>query len=132
MKDYSQKEIANLIDYLIAEHYLIPSEGQYPLLSVSEQGILVLMGNQEVYRKQAPVKQLVADDELFEKMRSLRSQIAQEKNLPPYVIFSDKTLTELAEKQPQTSIEFLQIKGVGKSKLDNYGEQFLTLLKKEN
>lgn len=132
MKDYSQKEIANLIDYLIAEHYLIPSEGQYPLLSVSEQGILVLMGKQEVYRKQAPVKQLVADDELFEKMRSLRSQIAQEKNLPPYVIFSDKTLTELAEKLPQTSIEFLQIKGVGKSKLDNYGEQFLTLLKKEN
>ncbi|MGX7205827.1 DNA helicase RecQ [Enterococcus pingfangensis] len=131
MKEYSQKEVASLIDYLTAEHYLVPSEGQYPLLSVSEQGVLVLLGKQEVYRKQAPVKQLVADDELFEKMRSLRSQLAQEKNLPPYVIFSDKTLTELAEKQPQTSLEFLQIKGVGKSKLDNYGEQFLALLKKE-
>lgn len=132
MKEYSQKEVSSLIDYLTAEHYLVPSEGQYPLLSVSEQGISVLLGKQEVYRKQAPVKQLVADDELFEKMRSLRSQLAQEKNLPPYVIFSDKTLTELAEKQPQTSLEFLQIKGVGKSKLDNYGEQFLALLKKEN
>lgn len=77
------------------------------------------------------MKQLVADDELFEKLRSLRSQLAQEKNLPPYVIFSDKTLTELAEKQPQTSLEFLQIKGVGKSKLDNYGEQFLMLLKRK-
>lgn len=132
MKEYSQKEVSGLIDYLTAEHYLVPSEGQYPLLSVSEQGISVLLGKQEVYRKQAPVKQLVADDELFEKMRSLRSQLAQEKNLPPYVIFSDKTLTELAEKQPQTSLEFLQIKGVGKSKLDNYGEQFLALLKKEN
>lgn len=132
MKEYSQKEVSSLIDYLTAEHYLVPSEGQYPLLSVSEQGISVLLGKQEVYRKQAPVRQLVADDELFEKMRSLRSQLAQEKNLPPYVIFSDKTLTELAEKQPQTSLEFLQIKGVGKSKLDNYGEQFLSLLKKEN
>lgn len=132
MNEYSQKEVSGLIDYLTAEHYLVPSEGQYPLLSVSEQGISVLLGKQEVYRKQAPVKQLVADDELFEKMRSLRSQLAQEKNLPPYVIFSDKTLTELAEKQPQTSLEFLQIKGVGKSKLDNYGEQFLVLLKKEN
>lgn len=130
MKEYSQKEVSSLIDYLTAEHYLVPSEGQYPLLSVSEQGVSVLLGKQEVYRKQAPVKQLVADDELFEKMRSLRSQLAQEKNLPPYVIFSDKTLTELAEKQPQTSLEFLQIKGVGKSKLDNYGEQFLALLKK--
>lgn len=132
MKEHSQKEVANLIDYLTAEQYLVPSKGQYPLLSVSEQGISVLLGKKEVYRKQAPVKQLVADDELFEKLRSLRSQLAQEKNLPPYVIFSDKTLTELAEKQPQTSLEFLQIKGVGKSKLDNYGEQFLTLLKKEN
>ncbi|MGG5369185.1 DNA helicase RecQ [Enterococcus sp. AZ196] len=132
MKDHSQKEVANLIDYLTAERYLIPSEGQYPVLTVSEQGISVLLGKQEVYRKQAPVKQLVADNELFEKMRTLRSQLAQEKNLPPYVIFSDKTLTEFAEKQPQTSLEFLQIKGVGKSKLDNYGDQFLALLKKEN
>lgn len=132
MKEYSQKEVSGLIDYLTAEHYLVPSEGQYPLLTVSEQGISVLLGKQEVYRKQAPVKQLVADDALFEEMRSLRSQLAQEKNLPPYVIFSDKTLMELAEKQPQTSLEFLQIKGVGKSKLDNYGEQFLALLKKEN
>ena len=132
MKEYSQKEVSGLIDYLTAEHYLVPSEGQYPLLTVSEQGISVLLGKQEVYRKQAPVKQLVADDALFEELRSLRSQLAQEKNLPPYVIFSDKTLMELAEKQPQTSLEFLQIKGVGKSKLDNYGEQFLALLKKEN
>lgn len=132
MKEYSQKEVSGLIDYLTAEHYLVPSEGQYPLLTVSEQGISVLLGKQEVYRKQAPVKQLVADDALFEELRSLRSQLAQEKTLPPYVIFSDKTLMELAEKQPQTSLEFLQIKGVGKSKLDNYGEQFLALLKKEN
>ncbi|WP_251867941.1 DNA helicase RecQ [Enterococcus malodoratus] len=132
MKDQSQKDVSNLIDYLTAERYLVPTEGQYPLLTVSEQGIAVLLGKQEVYRKQAPVKQLVADDELFEKMRSLRSQLAQEKNLPPYVIFSDKTLTELAEKQPQTSLEFLQIKGVGKSKLDNYGDQFLALLKKDD
>lgn len=132
MKEHSQKEITNLIDYLIAEHYLNPSEGQFPLLSVSEQGILVLMGKKKVARKQAPVKQIVADDELFEKLRSLRSKLAQDKNLPPYVIFSDKTLKEFAEKQPQTSLEFLQIKGVGKSKLDNYGEQFLRLLKRTN
>ncbi|MDT2738025.1 DNA helicase RecQ [Enterococcus pseudoavium] len=131
MKEQSQKEVANLIDYLTAEHFLVPSEGQYPLLSVSDQGVLVLLGKQKVYRKQAPVKKLVADDALFEELRNLRSQLEQEKNLPPYVIFSDKTLTELAEKQPQTSLEFLKIKGVGKSKLDNYGEQFLALLKSE-
>ncbi|MGM0166511.1 ATP-dependent DNA helicase RecQ [Enterococcus sp. AZ135] len=132
MKEKSQKDVSNLIDYLTAERYLVPSEGQYPVLTISDQGISVLLGKQEVYRKQAPVKQLVADDALFEKLRSLRSQLAQEKNLPPYLIFSDKTLTELAEKQPQTSLDFLQIKGVGKNKLDNYGEQFLALLKNDD
>lgn len=48
MKEHSQKEVANLIDYLTAEQYLIPSKGQYPLLSVSEQGISVLLGKRSL------------------------------------------------------------------------------------
>lgn len=132
MNDWTQKEVVQLIDYLTAEQYLTPSEGQYPLLSISPEGIDVLLGKRKVYRKQAAVKQLVIDNELFEELRALRLSLAQEQNLPPYIIFSDKTLQELAEKQPQTSLEFLQIKGVGQNKLDKYGEQFLTILQKEN
>lgn len=131
MKEWTQKEVTQLIDYLTAEQYLLPSEGQYPLLSISPEGIDVLLGKRQVFRKQATVKQLVVDDALFEKLRALRLTLAQEQNMPPYIIFSDKTLQELAEKQPQTSLEFLQIKGVGQNKLDKYGEQFLAVLKKE-
>lgn len=130
MKDWTQKEVTQLIDYLTAEHYLLPSEGQYPLLSLSSEGVEVLLGKRKVFRKQATVKQLVVDDDLFEELRALRLELAQEQQLPPYVIFSDKTLRELAEKQPQTSLEFLQIKGVGQNKLEKYGERFLALLQK--
>ncbi|MGO2685361.1 MAG: HRDC domain-containing protein, partial [Enterococcus italicus] len=48
--------------------------------------------------------------------------------LPPYVIFSDKTLQEMAQKQPTTTLELLQIKGVGQNKLDKYGTTFLAIL----
>ncbi|QQU18813.1 DNA helicase RecQ [Enterococcus casseliflavus] len=128
MKDWSQKEVTQLIDYLTASGYLLPSEGQYPLLSVTNAGIDVLLGKAKVYRKQTKVKQLVVDDALFDQLRTLRLNLAQEQNLPPYVVFSDKTLRELAEVQPKTPIEFLQIKGVGQNKLDKYGDAFLALL----
>lgn len=131
MKDWTQKDLTGLIDYLTAEGYLTPSEGQFPTLSVSNKGVQVLLGKEKVSRKQNIVKQIVADDELFEKLRTLRLQIAQEQSLPPYIIFSDQTLKELAEKQPQTTLAFLDIKGVGQNKLDKYGEAFLALLKHE-
>lgn len=128
MKDWTQKDVVQLIDYLTAEHYLVPSEGQYPLLSLSTEGVEILLGKRKVYRKQTAVKQLVMDNELFERLRELRLSLAQTQNLPPYVIFSDKTLQELAEKQPKNPLEFLQIKGVGQNKLDKYGEAFLAVL----
>lgn len=129
MRDWSQKEVTQLIDYLTAEGYFTLTEGQFPLLTISPLGINVLLGKKQVTRKQNAVKNLQIDDELFEELRSLRTQLAQEQNLPPYIIFSDKTLQELAEKQPQTSLEMLQIKGVGQSKLDKYGAAFLEILK---
>lgn len=129
MSDWSQKEIVQLIDFLTASELLIPSKGQYPLLSLSQQGVDVLLGKEKVTRKQLVVKQLVQDDQLFNVLREIRSDLADEKNLPPYVIFSDKTLKELVEKQPQTSLEFLQIKGVGQNKLDQYGNIFMEAIK---
>jgi len=131
MKEWSQKEVVSLIDYLTAEQYLTLSKGEFPKLIVSSTGIDVLLGKQKVYRKQTAVKQLADNDELFEKLRGLRLELAQEQNLPPYIIFSDKTLQELAQKKPKTPVEFLQIKGVGQNKLDKYGEQFISLLKGE-
>ncbi|MGO2083054.1 DNA helicase RecQ [Vagococcus sp.] len=129
MKEWTQKEVVQLIDYLTAEQYLVPTQGQYPVLTISPLGIDVLLGKKKVFRKQLVVRQLEVDDKLLLKMKTLRTDLASEQNLPPYVVFSDKTLQEFAEKQPQTPLEFLQIKGVGQNKLDKYGEAFMQLIK---
>ncbi|EOT39297.1 DNA helicase RecQ [Enterococcus dispar] len=130
MKDWSQKDVSQLIDFLTAAGYLTPTEGQFPLLKISNSGKKVLLGQQKVMRKAQVVKKLAPDNELFEKLRQLRLELASKQNLPPYVIFSDKTLYELAEIQPQTTLEMLQIKGVGENKLKKYGAAFLELLQK--
>jgi ATP-dependent DNA helicase RecQ len=65
------------------------------------------------------------DKELFERLRQLRLQIAKEEHLPPYIIFSDKTLHELATNKPQTIEEFGTIYGVGENKQAKYGLSFI-------
>lgn len=126
MKDRTQKEVTQLIDYLTAERYLIPADGQFPLLTVSEKGVAVLLGQQTVYRKEdQKVRKVLVNDELFETLRALRMDLAKEAGVPPYLIFSDSTLKEMCEKLPATTVELLQVKGIGQNKLDKYGAVFL-------
>ena len=130
MKGRTQKEVTQLIDYLTAERYLIPSDGQFPLLSVSTEGVQVLLRERKVFRKEdQKVRKVAVDDALFERLRELRMDMAQEAGVPPYVVFSDSTLKEMCEKLPQTTIQLLQIKGVGQNKLDKYGTAFLEVIK---
>lgn len=130
MKGRTQKEVTQLIDYLTEERYLIPSDGQFPLLSVSTEGVQVLLGERKVFRKEdQKVRKVAVDDALFERLRELRMDMAQEAGVPPYVVFSDSTLKEMCEKLPQTTIQLLQIKGVGQNKLDKYGTAFLEVIK---
>jgi ATP-dependent DNA helicase RecQ len=66
-----------------------------------------------------------ADNKLFIKLRHLRKQIADQENLPPYVIFSDVSLSEMSELMPTNDSQFLSVTGVGHIKLEKYGEYFL-------
>lgn len=68
------------------------------------------------------------DTELFEILRALRFEIAQEQGVPPYVVFGDKTLKEMAAKRPQSKEEMLEVSGVGEVKFDRYGTRFLVAL----
>ena len=68
------------------------------------------------------------DQDTFEKLRAKRMQIAKAQNVPPYIIFHDKTLQEMAEIKPQSIEEFSKITGVGQSKLKKYGKVFLETL----
>jgi Superfamily II DNA helicase len=66
---------------------------------------------------------------LFEKLRALRTKWARKQALPPFMIFSDKTLKDMCVKNPVTEADFLNVSGVGKVKLEQYGESFLNEIK---
>jgi len=66
---------------------------------------------------------------VFERLRQLRKQLADEQRLPPYVIFHDSTLREMALRRPLTRELFAQLPGVGEAKLARYGEQFMAALR---
>ncbi|EOB3359438.1 DNA helicase RecQ [Enterococcus faecium] len=132
MKNQSQKETMQLIEYLISNGYLLTINGEYPVLKVTERGIQVLKGQESVYRKEPKKVQQLSDEEtdtLFEVLRELRTDLASEAGVPPYVVFSDSTLKEMSRVRPSSRLEMLQIKGVGQSKLDKYGEAFLSRIK---
>ncbi|MCH4164529.1 MAG: DNA helicase RecQ [Lentilactobacillus diolivorans] len=130
MKGQSQKKIVELIDYLTAAGYLITDGGQFPILKVAPLGVAVLQGTQQVFRKSAiqATKSLPVNDELFEQLRQLRRQLAEDQGVPPFVIFSDKTLHEMSALMPTNDSEMLAVKGVGESKLAKYGDQFLEII----
>lgn len=71
-----------------------------------------------------------ADETLFEKLRKLRMEIAKEEKVPPYIVFSDKTLTHMCIIKPKTKEEMLSVSGVGEYKFEKYGERFLECIKK--
>ena len=72
-----------------------------------------------------------ADQPLFEALRACRKAIADRLDLPPYVIFHDATLREMAEHRPRTEADLLGINGVGESKLKRYGKAFLEVIDEE-
>ena len=66
---------------------------------------------------------------LFEKLRTLRLEIAREEKVPPYIVFSDKTLAHMCVVKPKTKEEMLGVSGVGEFKFEKYGERFLECVK---
>ena len=73
--------------------------------------------------------QIANDDPLFDQLRALRMKLAQEAGVPPFVVFSDKTLRDMAARMPVTNDDFLEVNGVGLAKLERYGEAFMEEIK---
>jgi ATP-dependent DNA helicase RecQ len=116
------------------------SIGEFKVYRLTEFGVEVMKGLHMIALKKerlavqkADTKRKVTyfddyDVEVYDKLRTLRSEIASEKGIPPYIVFSDKTLKDLSSKQPQNKIEMLEIHGIGEVKFERYGEDFLELL----
>lgn len=124
MKERKLKDISDLILRLSAMQYLDITESQYPVVTLNELSWQVLRGQKKVWQKMVIVKKAKAKGELFEALRSLRKELATKEKLPPYMIFSDATLTQMATDKP-TDLELMKnIRGVGEFKLQNMVRNF--------
>ncbi|WP_342041976.1 DNA helicase RecQ [Bacillus sp. OTU2372] len=130
MKNQGAREVGEFIEFLISQELIAIEQGQFPTIFVAPQGKDVLLGKQQVYRREAvQVKQVSKNDPLFESLREVRKRIAESENVPPFVIFSDAALKDMCAKQPKTSEEFLQVSGVGEHKLQKYGLEFIQAIR---
>jgi hypothetical protein len=135
-RDRPKKHWLRIMDELIAQDALVQSEGEFPVLQFGDQGEALLQGK----RRFSMVQRVAAErsrglekpftaphfnQELFDQLRRLRRTLAQTESVPPYIIFSDRTLHEMAACFPATPEDLLKITGVGESKLDRYGSVFI-------
>lgn len=139
MKDVDRAVIRDYIDFLVLESYLRIEGDEYPVLRLGRnakralfQGEPVLYAyreQEEVDKKRQPKRgKLELREEnhgLFEALRTLRAKLAAEQEVPAYVICSNATLTEMAERQPEDMEAFHSISGIGRVKADKYGRPFL-------
>ncbi|MEA2049616.1 MAG: DNA helicase RecQ [Campylobacterota bacterium] len=113
--------------------------GEHRAIKITPYGMEILKGQHQVFidkdkmgvvqKEIKTTKSTKEYSQFFEDFRSLRTKIAQEDEVAPYIVFSDKVLVDLSEKLPQTKEEFLAINGIGDSKWKKYGERFLELTK---
>lgn len=136
MKEYSKNTITDLIYFLITEGYIKTVGNQYPTLMLNKTAEDILFGKKEVFMKRkieketSPEKISDYDANLFEILKSLRRDIADIHNLPPFVVFTDVSLKEMSTYYPITVDCMLKISGVGVNKLEKYGNIFLETIQR--
>ena len=137
-KGHEKKYWRQLIDELLAQKVIQKSEGLYPTLFLLPKAVKILRREERIDivrvlekkkgTSQPKESEALYDNQLFELLRQLRKQIADEQGIPPYVVFSDRTLHDMGAHLPRTSDAMLTVSGVGEVKLERYGRQFLTLI----
>ncbi len=139
--DISKNEWFEYFRDLMAQGFLKQSDGQFPVLQLTEKSVDVLKGNVSVELIKATIKEekkssLVSDvsheyfKDLFADLKTVRTEFARGENVPPYVIFSDATLVEMATFLPLDLNEMSRISGIGELKLQKYGADFLAAIKR--
>ncbi|SKC58927.1 RecQ family ATP-dependent DNA helicase [Ohtaekwangia koreensis] len=131
--DTGKEEWNRIIRDIAAQGYIMKSEGAYPVLKLTPKSIAVLKGTEkvmitkskEVIETQAAAETIEYDAILFECLRLVRKQLAEEENVPAYIVLSDATLQELAAYMPLSKEELSNITGFGQMKIEKYGPPFL-------
>jgi ATP-dependent DNA helicase RecQ len=141
-KERSVAQWRSLARSLLHQRLLAQTQDGYAVLSLNEASWQVLRGERTVTVAGSPADEAArvrsappdraptaGGDAVFERLRILRKKLADAQGLPPYVIFHDATLREMAARRPQTLGQFAAIRGVGEGKLARYGEQFMAALR---
>jgi ATP-dependent DNA helicase RecQ len=148
LEDAGEGAVRWWVDQLVVQGFLeVDDETGYPLLRITTEG-RALCKDEGTVRLGVPPKRAKkvrrgraasagvdslgdADRHLFERLRELRRNLAAEQGVPPYVVFPDTTLVEMATDRPKTLDELHDVKGVGDRRLERYGEDFLEVLLEE-
>lgn len=139
-----------VFQHLMLQGYLATTNDEYAIVKLMPAADSVISGEQQITMKMAREQERQAkakagqksakskaaagitlseaQEALFVKLRQLRSEIAKEEKVPPYIVFSDKTLTHMCVVKPQTKEQMLSVSGVGEFKVEKYGERFLNLM----
>ena len=147
LRDAPSAEVRGYIEQLIAHGFLRQSDDAFPVIALTERGVDLLKNPASapdlvLARQRRPVKDRLpkrsrieseswqdVDRDLFERLRAVRLQIARSRGVPPYVIFHDTTLRELARQRPTSIAELYGIRGIGARKAEDLGEAFLAAIR---
>jgi ATP-dependent DNA helicase RecQ len=135
-KDRDKRHWRRIIDALIAQDCIRLSDDQYPVLQLADKAMFILRGKKPFWilcqkETKASKRVLPAGDfspGLFEVLREERKRVARDLGIPPFIVFSDHTLHEMARYFPSTQDELRQVSGVGDSKLKRFGDSFLAAI----
>ena len=140
VQDFSENGLNQIISQLLNLNYLAKSPDQYQTIAISQKGAQFLQGNNllelvkpkmdidSVVEKKVPKGDLKYNEELFAILREARLELAKNANVPPFIIFGDVSLREMAAYFPHDNKTFSQITGVGTRKLEQYGKIFLEII----
>ena len=138
-----ERQLRKVINSLEAADYLKVSNGKYPVLGLGTQADKILRGGERlIIRLPKDIKAStqvssnitkgitggLEDEDLFAKLKSLRSVLAARQGVPAYIVFSDSTLMQMAQIKPRTKDEILSVSGVGQHKLEKYGDEFFEVI----
>ncbi len=141
MSDSSENSIRSIIACLEENGYIVSTEGEYPVLKILPASSDILKGKTKFeikIPKERSGKEKKPDKKessggfsaaLYEKLRALRGQLADQAHVPAYVIFSNATLEDMCRRMPTTDEEFLRVSGVGRKKLEFYGSKFMDVIR---
>ncbi len=139
---FSETQLKEIIRLLIEKGFLSKSDGEYPVIELTASGRSFLGGSERLMLPQLraaakgvtqkPFERMEEgagfDDGLFEELRRLRKKLANERGVPPFVIFADTSLRDMARRMPQDDRSFLSITGVGEQKLKWFGPLFTKVI----